>query len=145
MSDLQTKIEELKRDFGKFLKSNNDFRTGKVVRYVDAKPGTNLQSNFFNVGRSDKDTMTMGIMFHGTHENNIAPICKKGLHVHSCFTSSFHYAARRSEYKEGYRNKKVKVMAMAVLVEDADGLASEDRQLKEPYYSLPLFVVTVRV
>jgi hypothetical protein len=46
----------------------------------------------------------------------------------------------RSIYKEDNCVKEVKVLAMAVLVEDAYKLSSKDQRLREPHYSLPLFV-----
>jgi hypothetical protein len=75
----------------------------------------------------------MGIMFHGTHKDNIAPIYRDGIHLYSSFTSSLD--STLSVQKPLH---KVRLLAMAVLVDTPKDLKWED---KEPPYSLPLFVV----
>ena len=95
---------------------------------------------------------TMGIMFHGTSSSCILPICRDGIDRFTSFTSSFHYAVRRSQRKDEYAEgkdkcavKQAQVLVMAVLVESDQQLKSPDQRLREPYYSLPLFVLTVSV
>lgn len=141
---LQARLRELKGEFPSFLKNNNDFSHGQIVHIREANPGSKPYSNFCN-GVNGRESMYMGIMFHGTHRDNIASICRDGIHLHSSFTGSLHYAVRRSEGKEGYTNADAQVLAMAVLVDDASKFKRQDTRLKEPHYSLPLFVLTVSV
>lgn len=143
MDDLSARLADLRRDFPSFLKENNDFHHGRVLCYRDAEPGSTPSKNLCS--GPQKRGMTMGVMFHGTHRDNVAPICRDGISRYSSFTSSLHYAVRRSEFKEGYKNDTVEVLAMAVLVDEASKLEGKDEWLKEPYYSLPMFVVTISV
>lgn len=141
---LQARLRELKSEFPSFLKNNNDFTHGRVVRIREANPGSKPYSNFCT-RVNGRESMKMGIMFHGTHRDNIASICRDGIHPYSSFTGSLHYAVRRSGYKEGPVNTEVQVLAMAVLVDDASKFKRQDARLREPHYSLPLFVLTVSV
>ncbi|OEU19491.1 hypothetical protein FRACYDRAFT_235548 [Fragilariopsis cylindrus CCMP1102] len=97
-----------------------------------------------------KNKWTMGIMFHGTHYDSVGPICRDGFGG-GYFTSSFHYAKNRSQYKQRVTKSKEidgHVLAMAVLVPEADRheLGHTDKQVPCPEsdYTIPLFLVTVR-
>ena len=130
-----------------FLERNNDFTHGSVISICDANPDQSLVRSFCCGDGHKREGMVMGIMFHGTHpEDNVAPICRDGIHDYQGFTNFFHYAVRRSEGKQSY-DGDAKVLAMAVIVEAEDRLGGwKDAKIRTPgrEYALPLFVVTVR-
>lgn len=142
-NDLRAQLEELRRDFPKFLKDRTQhLRYGmRILNVSDANPETSELFCFRKSGSTD----IMGIMFHGTSSDCIESIRRNGINAGS-FTSSFEYAASRSAFKDNCQNGGiVKVLAMAVLTEEANDLRREDKKLREPHYSLPLFVVTVQI
>lgn len=85
--------------------------------------------------------MVVGIMFHGTHRDNVDSICRDGLHCYSYYTSSLYYAAGHA--RSARYDSKVQVLAMAVLVDTMADLKWKEKKLKEPFFSVPLFVVNV--
>jgi hypothetical protein len=88
-----------------------------------------------------KKKMVVGIMFHGTHRDNVDAICRDGLHCYSYYTSSLYYAAGHA--RSARYDSKVQVLAMAVLVDTMADLKWKEKKLKEPFFSVPLFVVNV--
>ena len=141
--DLRARVEELRRACPGFLRDRTQHLSNgmRILDVSDANPQT--CGSFCS--RKSGSTDIMGIMFHGTRKDCIGSICSNGIHTGS-FTSSFQYAANRSAYKDDCQNggKEVKVLAVAVLVEEASKLQSKDQNLRYPHYSLPLFVVTVQ-
>eukprot|EP00798_Chlamydomonas_sp_ICE-L_P018960 gene18960-25534_t len=91
----------------KAKKENNDLSRGRILEYRYAEPGATISSNFIKRAGSNRH-MTMGIMFHGTHGDNIGPICRNGIYKHSCFTSSMHYAVRRVSTKRTTNERRSK-------------------------------------
>ena len=147
MSGYRTEFLEMQEGFHSFLKHNNDYTSGPLLGYKDAAPGVRPLSMFLNPQKGDR--RTMGIMFHGTHRDNIGSICRDGLNYGSSFTSSLDYAVGRSAFKErsseSGRNDDVRVLAMAVLVKDKSKIGGKDERIEEPYFSLPLYVLTVQL
>lgn len=149
------RVEELKHSFQDFITKGNDCGKGrhreckhKIVKIRAANPGATLFAGFCRGNYRKRYQMAMGIMYHGSHRDNIRSICRNGIHEGSYYTSSFHYAVRRSEYKEGYISREVEVLAMAVLVDGKHNLSMKDSTLQnrpDREYALPLFIVTVRV
>jgi hypothetical protein len=140
--DLRAQVEVLRRDFPSFLRDQPQLKYGmKILNVWDANTGT--WGDFCS--RKSGNTDIMGIMFHGTRSDYIASICRNGIHTGS-FTSSFQDAVDRSAYQDHCQKggKEVKVLAVAVLVEEARKLRSKDQNLRYPHYSLPLFIVTVQ-
>jgi hypothetical protein len=147
-NEVRAQLDELKRrEFHRFLNDHNDSPGTRVLHVRDAKPASTLNGRFCSGKTGSSDMNIMGIMFHGTSHDCIGPICRDGIKWGSSFTSSFDYAVRRSAYQEEWKSvkevEKVEVLAMAVLVEESSKLGSEDQRLREPCYSLPLYVVTV--
>ena len=143
---LERRLESLKDEFPSFMKKNNDFTHGKPVNICEANPNQSLVRGFCAGRETDrKDEMAMGIMFHGTHQDSVQSIIRDGIREYSHFTNSFHYAVRRSQYKQNYVGD-AQVLAFAVLVEEADRLTSKDAKTRSPcrYHALPLFIITVR-
>ena len=161
MARLEEAIQDLSANFEDFLRENGDWYQGKVTGIFDAHPSPALLSAFLS-GDEIKKCNPVGIMFHGTHRNNIERICTEGLRNPSYVTNSLHYATRRSQFKEADREnpddypKEVKVLAMAVIVTSFDLLNDPDLRLKGTRhrnklsgrppreFSLPLFILTVK-
>lgn len=143
---LEARLAELKGDFYQFLQNHDDCTSGGVANIQEANPSSSLVNSFCSGDDHKRNHMTMGIAFHGTHSNSIGPICQDGIHVYSSFTSSLHYAVGRNRSNEGENTKELKVLAMAVLVDRSKAdFDQKDFRLREPNYSLPLFVLTVRL
>ena len=141
--DLRAQVDELRRGGRSFLKDQTqELKYGmRILNVSDANTETCEDFCMFKSG----DTDILGIMFHGTRKDCIDSICRHGIHTGS-FTSSFQVAANRSAFQDDCRDSgnEVKVLAVAVLVQEASELESRDKNLRSPHYSLPLFVVTVQ-
>ena len=158
---MEAKISKIKLNFPASLRLNNDLDQSvykeELVHIREAQPATSLREKFYRFGKNSD--MATGIMFHGTHHEDIDPICRSGMHRDSYFTSSFGYAVGRAHYKE-WRNKErgymhcwpgghkdVCVLAMAVLVRKDDEwmIRRRDESFLNSDIFLPLFVITVRI
>jgi len=135
-------VERLRRGFPDMLERLKGEHRGSVVGVRDARPSSSVKNKFVNEGRLNGG-MKMGVMFHGTDRASIALICRNGIHDHSCFTNSLHYALRRSQGKEGYKHVEVEVLAMAVLVPSENQLRIRDLRVNWSGHSMPLFIVTI--
>jgi hypothetical protein len=150
---LERKLETLKNEFPSFMEklkgTKNDFTRGKIISIREAKPSQSLVRDFCG-GREKKrkHRMALGIMlmFHGTHKDSIQSILREGIYDMSHFTSSFHYAATRSQYMEHYFNEVSHILAFAVLVKEKEILSEMDVKTRSPCreYALPLYIITVK-
>lgn len=143
MSGYKNEYKEVREGFYKFLQNNNDYTSGEVIHYKDAVPDNGPLYMFLNEKTGGR--RIMGIMFHGTNPDNIDSIRRNELHFGSSFTSSLHYAVRRSQSKEGSDRNDVRVPAMAVLVKCKSKIDGKDERVEEPYFSIPLYIMTVSV
>lgn len=148
---LEARLRQLKQEFPSILysKRNDHNRSDRVVQYRDASPAGKLEGYFCGTrGALDQERREkeyMGIMYHGTHRDNVYNICQEGFHFGSSFTSSLDYAVRRSDYKEERRNSHVQVIAVATISDRREKFEGKDERLAEQNFSLPLFIVEVKV
>lgn len=145
---IERKLERLKDEFPSFMQKNNDFTRGSIVNRREANPSQSLVRGFCEGRETDrKDEMAMGIAFHGTHPDSVPSIIRDGIHEMSCFTNSFHYAVRRSQYhlNTDTATRDAQVIAFAVIVEEADCFTWKEFKTRSPcrYHALPIFIITV--
>jgi hypothetical protein len=65
---MQNRVVSLRGEFQQFLSRNNNFTEGRVVSVEEVRPSSKLTRRFCE-RKSGPDVI--GIMFHGTHSDNI--------------------------------------------------------------------------